>query len=128
MNTHPPDDHAVELVVGDLLRWGVLLAAGVTAIGGALLLWQDGGTIPTLGTFVGEPGAHTDLGGILRGALSGDGAAIVQLGVVLLIATPIARVAFTLVAFVRQRDRLYTAVTALVLAILLYSLFSGSAS
>ena len=126
MNTHPPDDHAVEMVVGTLLRWGVLLAAGVTAVGGALLLWQDGGSIPDLGRFVGEPGSHSALGAIVRGAFGGEGAAIVQLGVVLLIATPITRVAFTLVAFLRQRDRLYTAVTAVVLAILLYSLFSGT--
>ena len=125
MNAHPPDDHAVEMVVGTLLRWGVLLAAGVTAIGGAVLLWQAGGTIPTLGTFVGEPGSHSRLGEIVRGAFGGEGAAIVQLGVVLLIATPIARVAFTLVAFLRQGDRFYTAVTALVLAILCYSLLSG---
>ena len=126
MNAHPPDDHAVEMVVGTLLRWGVLLAAAVTAIGGAILLWQDGGTIPALGRFVGEPGSHSELGAIVRGAFRGEGAAIVQLGVVLLIATPIARVAFTLVAFLRQRDRLYTAVTALVLAILCYSLLSGA--
>lgn len=128
MNTHPPDDHAVEMVVGNLLRWGVLFAAAVTALGGTILLWQDGDSIPALGRFIGEPGSHSELGAITRGAFGGEGAAIVQLGVVLLIATPIARVAFTLVAFLRQRDRFYTAVTALVLAILLYSLFSGVAA
>ena len=49
--------------------------------------------------------------------------AIVQLGLVLLIATPVARVAFTLVAFARQRDRAYVMITTIVLALLLYSLF-----
>ncbi len=126
MNHQAPDDHAVELMVGNLLRWGVLGAAGVTLFGGILLLRQQGGSVPVLGTFVGEPGAHTELDAILRGALGGDGAAIVQLGVVLLIATPIARVALTLVAFLRQRDRFYSLVTAVVLGILFYSLFSGS--
>lgn len=126
MNHQGPDDHAVEVMVGNLLRWGVLGAAGVTLLGGILLLAQQGGSVPVLGTFVGEPGAHTELGAILRGALGGDGAAIVQLGVVLLIATPIARVAFTLVAFVRQRDRFYALVTTIVLGILMYSLFAGA--
>lgn len=125
MNDHPAEDHQVEMVVGTLLRRGVLLAAAVTAVGGVLLLAQQGHMEPALGSFVGEPADHTALGAIVRGALSGDGAAIVQLGVVLLIATPIARVAFTLVAFLRQKDRFYTGVTALVLAILLYSLFAG---
>ena len=58
-------------------------------------------------------------------ALAGSGAAIVQFGVVVLIATPVLRVAFTLVAFLHERDRLYTGVTALVLAILLFSFFAG---
>lgn len=125
MTGHPPDDHAVELAVGTLLRWGVMLAAAVTAFGGVILLWQDGATIPTLGRFVGEPGTHTELPAIVRAASGGDGAAIVQFGVLLLIATPIARVAFTLIAFLRQRDHFYTLVTAIVLGILAYSLFAG---
>jgi uncharacterized membrane protein len=47
----------------------------------------------------------------------------VQLGVILLIATPVARVALTLVAFAVQRDRIYVALTAVVLIVLLYGLF-----
>jgi uncharacterized membrane protein len=50
---------------------------------------------------------------------------IVQLGLLLLIATPVARVALTLVAFILQRDRTYVGVTALVLALLLYGLLFG---
>jgi uncharacterized membrane protein len=52
---------------------------------------------------------------------------IVQLGLLLLIATPVARVAFTLVAFVLQRDRTYVVVTSIVLALLLYGLVFGNA-
>ena len=65
------------------------------------------------------------LGGIVRGAFAGQPLAIVQLGLVLLIATPVARVAFTLVAFVVQRDRTYVAITAIVLALLLFGLVFG---
>lgn len=121
------EEHRVELAVGTLLRWGVLTAAAITAFGGILLLSGHGGEAVALGTFLGEPHGLTSLGGIVTGAFGGDGGAIVQLGVVVLIATPIARVAFTLVAFLHQRDRLYSVVTGLVLAILLFSLFSGQA-
>ncbi|HVX90003.1 MAG TPA: DUF1634 domain-containing protein [Gemmatimonadales bacterium] len=126
MKDHAAEDHAVEQVVGRLLQVGVLLAAGVTLLGGVVLLAHDGGSIPALGRFAGEPADHSRIGAIVRGALSGDGAAIVQLGVLLLIATPIARVAFTLVAFLRQRDRFYALVTTIVLGILVYSLLAGS--
>ena len=49
---------------------------------------------------------------------------IVQLGLVLLIATPVARVALTLGAFLLQRDRLYVVLTTIVLVLLLFGLFS----
>jgi uncharacterized membrane protein len=49
----------------------------------------------------------------------------VQLGVLLLIATPVARVAFSALAFARQRDYTYVALTLFVLAVLLCSLFVG---
>lgn len=127
MNDQAAADHAVEQFVGRLLQIGVLLAAGVTALGGLVLLLHDGSTLPALGTFHGEPAVHSSLPAIVRGARAGDGAAIVQFGVLLLIATPIARVGFTLVAFLRQRDRFYTIVTMIVLSILLYSLFAGTA-
>lgn len=127
MSDRTAEEHRVEMAVGTLLRWGVLTAAAITAIGGILLVLAHGGEPVTLGRFVGEPNGLTTLGGIVAGAFRGEGSAIVQLGVVVLIATPILRVAFTLLAFLHQRDRLYTVVTALVLAILLFSLFSGQA-
>jgi uncharacterized membrane protein len=50
---------------------------------------------------------------------------VIQLGLLLLIATPIGRVVFSVIGFVRQRDWLYVAITLLVLRLLLYSLMSG---
>ncbi len=47
---------------------------------------------------------------------------VIQLGLLLLIATPIARVAFSVVAFAVQRDRVYVGLSAVVLAVLLWSL------
>ena len=119
------EEHRVEMAVGTLLRVGVLTAAAITAIGGVILLLHHGMEPVELGTFRGEPAGLATLDGILRGVLTGSGSAIVQLGVAVLIATPVLRVAFTLVAFIHEGDRLYTAVTALVLAILLFSFFAG---
>jgi len=64
--------------------------------------------------------------GIFETARDLSGRGLVQLGLLLLIATPIARVVFSIVGFVRQRDWLYVGVTAVVLALLAYSLLASS--
>jgi uncharacterized membrane protein len=83
---------------------------------------QFGSAPAAFSSFKGEPEALRSLGGIVRAAFGGDSRGIVQLGLVLLIITPLARVALTLIAFVLQRDRIFVAITCLVLAILLYGL------
>ncbi len=120
-------DETVEQLIGRLLQIGVLIAAAVTLVGGWLLLIQYGHTQANYGTFRGEPDHLRSLSGILGAARGGESRAIVQLGLALLIATPIARVAFTLVAFALQRDRVYVGVTLLVLALLLFGLLYGIA-
>lgn len=118
-------DHEVEQLVGRLLQAGVLVAAAVTILGAVLLLAREGGAPIDFGTL--RPptaGLHT-VRGVLAGALALEPHAIVQLGLVLLVATPVARVALTLVAFAMQRDRLYVAITLLVLALLVYGLAGG---
>jgi len=120
-------DHAVEQVVGRMLRFGVSIAAVVVVVGGALLLVQHGGTPVAYSVFHGEPDGLRSITGILRGVMAMQSESIVQLGLLLLIATPVARVAFTLVAFILQRDRTYIIVTTIVLALLLYGLVFGRA-
>jgi uncharacterized membrane protein len=120
-------DEQVELVIGRLLQCGVLAAAIVVVIGGILLLAQYGHLPATFRQFNGEDAALRSVGGVIRAALSGDSRAIVQLGLVLLIATPTARVALTLGAFIIQRDRLYILTTSIVLSLLLYGLIWGRA-
>ena len=73
-------------------------------------------------TFNGEPAELRHAAGIIRAALAGDGRAAAALGLLLLIATPVARVALAAYAFVRERDRLYTAVALFVLTMLVASL------
>jgi uncharacterized membrane protein len=118
-------DDRVEQVVGNLLRIGVLVAAAVAVAGGVAVLVQHGARVASYGTFTGETAEFTSIGGIVRGVLALDSRAVVQLGLVLLIATPIARVVFSLVAFLLQRDGLYVVITGIVLAVLVFSLVFG---
>ncbi len=116
----------MEQVVGRVLQAGVAISAIVVVVGALLLLVRHGGTLPNFRTFAGEPDALRSLAGIVRGAAAFDAYALVQLGLVLLIATPIVRVFLTLVGFAMQRDRLYVAVTAIVLGVLLWSIMGTS--
>jgi uncharacterized membrane protein len=118
-------DKYVEELIGRLLQVGVTIAAAVVLVGGALYLYRHGSSTPQYRAFVGEPAELRSLPAILHQALAGQARAIIQLGMLLLILTPLARVAFSVAAFAMQRDRLYVMVTLIVFAILLYSLASG---
>ncbi len=115
-------DQRIEEIMGNLLRAGVLLAAGVVLIGGALFLGHYGALRPHYRIFRGEPQDLRTVSGTLRFALAGRRRGIIQAGLLLLIATPIARVVFAVYAFARERDWLYVAVSVIVLAALAYSL------
>ena len=120
-------DHAVEQFVGRLLQIGVGLSAAVVIVGGVMLLVHHGSEVPNYATFAGEPESIRSLCGIVQGVLAADSRSIIQFGLLLLIATPILRVAFTWIAFVLQRDRVYVFITSIVLILLLYGLIYGRA-
>jgi len=113
----------METVLGNLLRTGVLLSATVVALGGIIYLARHAAEVPDYRAFRGEPADLRSLRGIAEDVLAVRGRGIIQMGFLLLIATPLLRVAFSLVAFAIQRDRTYVAATLIVLGVLLYSLF-----
>ena len=115
-------DERVERMIGTLLRWGVIVAAAVVLAGGAMYLVRYGSTIPDYRVFRGEPSNLRDVSGIVTGAVSRHSHGLIQFGLLLLIAVPVARVVFSVVAFALQRDRTYVVVTLVVLAVLLYGL------
>jgi len=119
-------DQRIEVKVSVLLRSGVLLSALVVFIGACIYLVRHSGAPVEYHVFRGEPADLRSVGGILRSALAWRGRGIIQLGALLLIATPVARVAFSIFGFVEERDRMYVTFTAIVFVILLYSLV-GSA-
>lgn len=114
--------HAMEWWIGRLLQVGVFLAAAVVLAGGIAYLLTHAGPVPDYGTFRGEPATLTSVVGIVRDAFSLSSRGVIQLGVLLLVATPIARVVFSLFTFSWERDWTYVVVTLIVLAVLLYSL------
>ncbi len=99
------------------LRTGVLLAGALCAIG--LILWAASG----------YPGQNVISSSNFYGAFSltakGDFAGIIYLGIFLLIATPVFRVALAAVGFSIERDRRYVIISLTVLAMLLIGIFSG---
>jgi len=115
-------DQKVEGVIGNLLRTGVILSATVVLIGAAIYLVRHGGSPADYRVFQGEPNDLRSLPGIIQRSIHLSGRGIIQLGLLLLIATPVARVAFAIYGFAAEGDRLYVAFSSLVLAVLLYSL------
>jgi uncharacterized membrane protein len=113
-------------LLGNLLRTGVVLSAAVVLFGGIVYLSRHGHVRPDLGTFHSEPAGLRSLPGIVAGAGEFQPRAIIQLGLVLLIATPIARVIGAAIIFASERDWLYTGIASVVLTLLVYSLMHAA--
>lgn len=119
-------DQRIEIKLGVLLRSGVFLSALVVFIGACIYLARHGLSPVEYHVFRGEPADLRSVRGILRSALALRGRGIIQLGLLLLIATPVSRVAFSIFGFAEERDRMYVAFTVIVFAILLYSLLGST--
>ncbi len=116
------NDKQVEILIGQVLRAGVLLSCFVTVIGLVLYLLHHASSTPNYHVFHSVNGRLRSLRELVPDAFRGNPMAIIQLGVLLLIATPVARVAFLVGAFALERDRMYVIVSATVLVILLGSI------
>lgn len=121
----------VEMYIGKLLRYGVMLSCTITLIGGILYLYQHHGSTPDYQPtpsgqpFPGVAEYLRELTTIIPKVLQLDGAAIIQIGVIVLIATPILRVAFSAIAFLIEKDYLYVGITCIVLAVILINMLFG---
>jgi len=120
----------MEVFIGKLLRYGVLLSCAITIIGGVIYMFQhrslpDYSPIPDGQPFPGVEHYLRELSTIIPRMLSLDGAAIIQFGVCVLIATPIIRVAVSILAFLIEKDYLYVVITLIVLCIILTNMIFG---
>ncbi|MGA7156354.1 MAG: DUF1634 domain-containing protein [Acidobacteriaceae bacterium] len=121
-----PTDHDIDLSVAAMLRVGVTAAAIVTAVGGLAYLRHPSLPTPDYSHFHAAGHALQTFSGIVGGVFHLKPRNIIQFGMVLLIATPVARVVLCVIGFARQRQRLYVAVSTTVLLVLLYSLTQGA--
>ncbi|MFZ3263431.1 MAG: DUF1634 domain-containing protein [Terriglobales bacterium] len=118
-------DRRLEIILGNLLRTGVLISAAVVLAGACVYLFRHAHEPANYRIFRGEPSDFRTIPGVIRSVLGGHGRGLIQLGLLLLIATPIARVALSIVGFTLERDRMYVVFTVIVLSILLYSLLGS---
>jgi uncharacterized membrane protein len=112
-------------IMGRLLRTGVILAAAFVFAGGVVYVVRHPEPVTDYRVFQGEPEELRTVPGIIHEAMALHGRGLIQFGLLILIATPIARVAFSVVAFLYQRDWTYVAVTLVVLGLLIYSLLGS---
>jgi uncharacterized membrane protein len=114
-------DRELERLVGVILRVGVIVSALIAVVGGVLYLAGSSGAVDYR-TFRGEPVSLRRVSAIASDAAALHPRGIMQLGIVLLLATPLVRVVLSAISFAIQGDRLYVMVTAAVFAVLLFSL------
>lgn len=119
-------DRRMDLVIGNLLRSGVVLSALIVLFGAVIYLVRHGHSPTEYRVFRGEPSDLRSVRGILRDAIALQGRGIIQLGLLFLIATPVARVAFSIFGFAEEHDRMYVVFASIVLLVLAYSLIGST--
>ena len=117
-------DYDIEYVMGTLLITGVAISGALILFGGIYYLTQSGLSKPEFHTFSGEPSGLRSIKQIFEGFIHFDSLSIIQMGLLLLIATPVARVVFAVIAFLLEKDYLYVIISLIVLAILIYSILN----
>jgi uncharacterized membrane protein len=118
----PGTDQNIVTRIGLLLRAGVIASACLLLCGGVIYLSRHGlEAAPDRRQFT--PPEFSRPGDVLQAAREGRGRAIIQLGVLLLLATPVMRVVYSIFAFARRRDLVYVLFPLLVLLVLLAGYF-----
>jgi uncharacterized membrane protein len=119
-------DSVIHRAMTEFLRMLTVVAGLLIVAGGALLLSRHGDASISFGIFSGEPASLRVVSEIAEGAFHLNALAVVQLGIVLLIATPVLRVLFVGVGYLLERDWLYVTIAAIVLCVLAWSLIGGA--
>lgn len=131
METPIKPKHDIQQLIGNTLRWGVTAACILACIGGVMYLIAHGGepmkdyTVFPTPEETAHRDAYTTLHGIFAGVAGMTAVGWIQFGVIVLILTPIMRVALSLLDFLQERDWLYAAITAIVLAVIILNSLEG---
>lgn len=115
-------DKDIQVILGTLLRVGVISSMFVVFIGAVIYLLGNHSNLIDYAKFDSVKSGLSSMTAVFSGLKDMDGAAIVQFGTLLLIFTPIARVVFSIFSFLMERDYLYVLIGLIVLSIILYSL------
>ena len=118
---------SAQQLIGNVLRGGVLLSVTVVLVGAVIYLYRHGQNTANYASFTPGPAFTRNLHAILLGLVQLHGRAIIQFGIILLIATPIVRVLLSALSFWLKHDYLYVAITLLVMAIIVWSMLGGIA-
>jgi uncharacterized membrane protein len=116
----------MNVVIGNLLKYGVLVSTILVVIGVAMLFLNTPQAFPSsvqqlVASNYGKP--TLNLSQLLDGITAANPVFLIQLGLIVLLATPVARVVASIMMFAAERDMLYVAITLIVLAVLLFGLF-----
>ncbi|HXB91870.1 MAG TPA: DUF1634 domain-containing protein [Puia sp.] len=114
-------DADLESIIGQLLRYGVLISSLVVAAGGVVYLYRHGTEPPLYRQFKGEPSKMRELRPLWEAVLRGEGRPLIQLGLLILVATPIARILFSIFGYLVEKDYLYVVITLVVLTVILWN-------
>ena len=114
-------DQDLERIIGQLLRFGVLLSSLVVLAGGIVYLIRHGHEQPAFGWFKGEPDKMKNPVPMWKAILHGEGRPLIAFGLLLLILTPIARIVFSVAGYLLEKDYLYVVITLFVLTVILWN-------
>nr|WP_314498123.1 DUF1634 domain-containing protein [uncultured Chryseobacterium sp.] len=113
--------------VGNLLRLGVILSVIISLVG-FVKLFTEGFKMPRKYKLL-EMGTSSEKvwSQFWETLCKGEGMAIIQLGILILIFTPLMRIIFALIGYLKEKDYLYVLISSIVLAIMAVSFFTGYA-
>ncbi len=116
----------MNVIISNLLKYGVLVSTILVVIGLVMLFLNTPQAFPSsvqqlVASNYGKP--TLNLSQLFDGVAAANPVFLIQLGLIVLLATPVARVVASVMMFAAERDMLYVAITLIVLAVLLFGLF-----
>jgi len=116
-------------IIGNVLRLGVIVSASVIMLG-IVLLVTEGRGLDLVRALVYYPNQvphgtfDVSLSGLAHGLVAFEPFSVIELGVIVLLATPVSRVLISVFLFATAGDRTYVYITAGVLSLLLFSMLA----
>lgn len=124
---HHTSDKDLQVVLGTLLRVGVLVSMIIVFIGGVMYMIEQGSAVKDYGNFIVDANSFNSIPKIISELKQFKSGAIIQFGILMLILTPVLRIVFSVYSFLMEQDYLYVIIGFIVLAIILISLNGGLA-